>query len=656
MPLMTDLIETYDNVLGNEPDGMQKIAPIGHQYSGEGKPTIDVCIDRDGNYLEATVHEKDSGKTLLAVTEESAARTSLGAATVPHALNDKLKYMSSHHFLNKDRKNPSYIAYISQLSAWCDSDYSCEEIKAVCRYLKNHDVVEDLIAHDELEKSKKDGTINLKKYEDYIVRWMILHPEEEQEARTWKNEKVLQSWSRYYQMCHKEKEKGLDGITGQIDDLELRHPKAVSTYGNSKLISTATKEDSTLHFKGERFTDEQQILQIGYESSQKMHSALSWLIDTQGIPISKNSLPYEQTDQKPKYIVCWSPEKNDTEGMNQLELLLNRKIRNDLNHYCNYKDCLKRIVFGLKQGSAIDGRVSLFMTDRSGDGRFSVVMYRSFTAGAYLEKLKSWYEQCHWYAYDHASGQYVLSTPSLFRIAQCAYGVERSNEKEQPYLDVNDAVFKDTVSALLSVIFDGRRVPDSMIRKLAEQASAPERFAGNDAYKWKNWNQIVFTACAMIHYRHMVTQKEKGEKDLALDRENADRSYLFGRLLAVADRIENSALNKKSKAENGGKIDHRDTNAMRMWSAYAAHPFTCFENLRKCIAPYLSSLSYGSEEFYQNEIEEIMEKLGENSGELNRPLEPEYLLGFYLERAELRKFTAKTAEENTDQNEEGDTL
>ncbi len=652
---MTDLIETYDNVSGKEPAGMPKIALVGHQY-GSKKKVIDVRIDLDGNYVDAEVNESCQEKTILAVTEESASRVSKAAATTPHALNDGLMFMSRRHFQNQTGTNPSFKAYMEQLSVWCTSDYSCEEIKAVYKYLMQHDLVEDLIAHDKLKKDKKDGTVDVHKYEKYTVRWLILHQEEEQESKTWRNERVLRSWSEYYQIYHKKKEKDLDGITGQIGDLEILHPKAVSAYGNSKLISTATKEDSTLHFKGERFTDEQQILQVGYESSQKMHNALTWLIDTQGIPISKNSLPYEQTDQKPKYIVCWSPEKNDTEGMNQLELLLNRKVRDDRNHYRSYKDCLKRIVFGLKQGDSIDGRVSLFMTDRSGDGRFSIVMYRSFTAMAYLEKLKSWYEQCHWYAYDLTFGQYVLSTPSLFQITQCAYGVERFNKMKQPYLDVDDAVFKDTVSALLSVIFDGRRMPDSLIRRLAAQASAPERFAGNDAYKWENWKQIVFTACAMIHYRHAVTQKEKGEKDLALDRENADRNYLFGRLLAVADRIENTALNKKSKTENGGKIDHRDTNAMRMWSAYAAHPFTCYENLRKCIAPYLSSLHYGSREFYQNEIEEIIGKLGGSSGELNRPLEPEYLLGFYLERAELRKFTAKTAEENTDQNEEGETL
>lgn len=655
MSLMTDLIETYDNVSGNEPAGMPKIAPVGHQY-GSKKKVIDVCIDLDGHYVNADVKDNCQEKTVLAVTEESASRVSKAAATTPHALNDGLMFMSRQYFQDKTGANPSFMAYMEQLSAWCDSTYSCEEVKAVHKYLMNHDLVGDLIAHDKLKKDKKGGMVDVHKYEKYTVRWLILHPEEEQESKTWKNERVLRSWSEYYQICHKEKEKGLDGITGQMEDLETLHPKAVSAYGNSKLISTATKEDSTLHFKGERFTDEQQILQVGYESSQKMHNALTWLIDTQGIPISKNSLPYEQTDQKPKYIVCWSPEKNDTEGMNQLELLLNRKVRDDRNHYRSYKDCLKRIVFGLKQEGTMDGRISLLMTDRSGDGRFSIVMYRSFTTMAYLEKLKSWYEQCHWYPDDHAIEQCVLSTPSLFQIAQCAYGVERNSDKEQPYLDVNDAVFKDTVSVLLSIIFDGRRIPDSLIRRLAAQASAPERFAGNDAYKWKNWKQIVFTACAMIHYRHTVTQKEKGEKDLALDRENADRSYLFGRLLAVADRIENSALNKKSKTAGNGKVDHRDTNAMRMWSTYAAHPFTCYENLRKCIAPYLSSLGYGSREFYQNEIEEIMEKLGEGSGELNRPLEPEYLLGFYLERAELRKFTAKTAEENTDHDEEGDTL
>lgn len=642
MPLMLDLIETYENFAGNEPEGMSPIAPIGHQY-GSKKTVIDITISRDGTYRDATINAKfDEEKTLLAVTEESASRSSSEAANMPHALNDKLMYMSGKYFKDKN-DNRSYYAYLDQLSKWCESDHACDEIKIILKYLQHHDLVDDLMAHQKFTKTNKNGKIDLDKFRDYTVRWSVQQEHEESEPRTWKNKKVIQSWSLYYRELHTRATKGLDGITGQIVDLEILHPKAISVYGNSKLISIATKENSTLNFMGERFNNAEQTLQIGYETSQKIHNALSWLIDTQGIPISENSLPYGQTDKKPKYIVCWSPEKRSEEESSLLSILLGREIRNDTNRYCNYKDVLKRIMMGMDE-SIPSQHVALLMIDRSGDGRFSPVMYRSYTTDEYFEKLKSWYENCSWYTYSYSLDGYVLKNPSLFDIAKCAYGIERLSEKDMPFLNVKDSVFKDTVNTLLSIVLDGRSVPDSLIRRLVSQASAPERFSGNESHKWKNWNEIIFTACAMIHYRNVVGEKEKGEKNLMLDKENIDRSYLFGRLLAVADKIENTALNKKFST-SGEKTDHRDTNAMRMWSAYAAHPYTCYANLRKCIEPYLSSLPYGSRKFYEDETQEIIVKLDVTDKGLNHPLNPDYLLGFYQERAELNQYSKSTAEE-----------
>lgn len=123
---------------------------------------------------------------------------------------------------------------------------------------------------------------------------------------------------------------------------------------------------------------------------------------------------------------------------------------------------------------------------------------------------------------------------------------------------------------------------------------------------------------------------------MKLDKENYSRDYLYGRLLAVYDRIENAALNRRSQKDENGKLDHRDTNAMRLWSAFVAHPMACAANLQKCVNPYLSSLPYSCRIFYQNELTEIYSKMDE-AGFSNRPLSPEYLHGFYLERAELTK-------------------
>jgi len=638
MPLLNDLIETYDTVSGHEPDNMECIAPIGHHYvSNNNKTVIDIKIDGKGNFVDAEVNSKLEGKTLLAVTEASCSRVSKAAATTPHALNDSLMFMTSGHFHDKEDKNPSYVAYIRQLKGWTESDFCCLQVSSIYAYLINRDPVDDLIGTGKFPR-EKDGDIHLDKYQKALVRWIVVEHPDDGPDETWKNKDVMTSWENYYSAWHQKNVRQiLDAISGRVCDSESLHPKAISAYGNSKLISIATKEDSTLHFKGERFNSSEQTLQIGYQDSQKLHNALGWLIDTQSIVISKNALPYEQTDEKPRYIVCWMPhyqEKNRRKYY--LERLTGAKINDSASSYFDQQKKMYDVLYGLKNQDFIHNRISIFMTDRSGDGRFSPVMYRSFTAEEFLQKLKKWYESCQWYFWNNEKKEMSLSTPTLFGIVKCAYGTERISNEDIPYLDVNDSVFKDTVNTLLSVVLDGRRIPDSLVRRLAAQASAPERFSGTEKYRWRNWREIFNTACAVLHKYHVDYRHEEGEGDLVLDKQNTDRSYLFGRLLAVMDRIENTAMNRKNA--EGDKKNHRDTNAMRLWSAFAAHPYSCFLNLRNTVAPYLSSLPYGSRKFYEDEIQEIYIKLNINDKKINRPLDPEYLMGFYLERDALETY------------------
>ncbi len=650
MPLLNDLIVTYDAVSGHEPDEMECIAPVGHHYvSNNNKTVIDIKIDGEGNFVDAEVNSKLDGKTLLAVTEASCSRVSKAAATTPHALNDSLMFMTSGYYHDREGENPSYMAYIGQLESWAESEYSCPQVRSIYSYLIKRDPVDDLISKGKIPR-EKNGDIELNKFQKALVRWIVLEHPDDGPDETWKNKEVMTSWENYYSSWHRKNARHmLDALSGQICDSENLHPKAISSYGNSKLISIATKEDSTLHFKGERFNSAEQTLQIGYQDSQKIHNALGWLIDTQSIAISKNALPFEQTDEKPRYIVCWMPGYQENNRKFYLEKLTGAKINDTASSYVSHKGKLHDVLYGLKDQSFIHNRISVFMTDRSGDGRFSPVMYRSFSAEEYLLKLKNWYESCRWYFWNNEQKKITLSTPTLFGIVKCAYGTERISNEDTPYLDVNDSVFKDTVNTLLAVVLDGRSVPDSLVRRLTAQASAPERFSGTEKYRWRNWKEILNTACAVLHKYHVDYKHEEGERDLVLDKQNSDRSYLFGRLLAVMDRIENTAMNRKNA--EGDKKNHRDTNAMRLWSAYAAHPYSCFLNLRNTVAPYLSSLPYGSRKFYEDEIQEIYIKLNINDKKINRPLDPEYLMGFYLERDALETYR----ENKTDPSERNET-
>ena len=62
----------------------------------------------------------------------------------------------------------------------------------------------------------------------------------------------------------------------QLSPYKIRHAG-----DRSKLISSNDAINFT--FRGERFADAGQALRIGYDTTQKAHSALRWLIGKQGI-------------------------------------------------------------------------------------------------------------------------------------------------------------------------------------------------------------------------------------------------------------------------------------------------------------------------------------------------------------------------------------
>ncbi|MDO4556300.1 MAG: type I-C CRISPR-associated protein Cas8c/Csd1, partial [Lachnospiraceae bacterium] len=71
---------------------------------------------------------------------------------------------------------------------------------------------------------------------------------------------------------------------------------------------------------------------------------------------------------------------------------------------------------------------------------------------------------------------------------------------------------------------------------------------------------------------------------------NLDRSYLFGRLLAVADKAENDAYD----LEDRGK---RTTNAKRYWKRFSTNPGDTWQVIEEHLNPYLEKLGKMS---YQN--------------------------------------------------------
>ena len=124
---------------------------------------------------------------------------------------------------------------------------------------------------------------------------------------------------------------------------------------------------------------------------------------------------------------------------------------------------------------------------------------------------------------------------------------------------------------------------------------------------------------------------------MALEPERKDRSYQFGRLLAVMEKIERDTYSGE---------DSRETNAIRMQSVFCQRPMYAAGNLEKQLErAYFPRLKPGSRVWYKNLMGEIMEIISAFPEEdWNKALDDTYLMGYYLQRNAL--YARRDNEEN----------
>ncbi|MBQ8620007.1 MAG: type I-C CRISPR-associated protein Cas8c/Csd1, partial [Clostridia bacterium] len=168
--------------------------------------------------------------------------------------------------------------------------------------------------------------------------------------------------------------------------------------------------------------------------------------------------------------------------------------------------------------------------------------------------------------------------------------------------------------------------------------------AGNlQVYSKFNRNKLLCTACAAIQKYYIDHKKE--EFKLALEPERKDRSYQWGRMLAVLEKIERDTYDKDEK---------REPNAIRMQSVFVKRPGYAFmvimEQLKNA---YYPRLHVGLRTKYEKLISEIMEQIHlslKAPEDYGKPLTESYLPGYYLQKSALytKKETEET-EENTDE-------
>ena len=117
-----------------------------------------------------------------------------------------------------------------------------------------------------------------------------------------------------------------------------------------------------------------------------------------------------------------------------------------------------------------------------------------------------------------------------------------------------------------------------------------------------------------------------------LEPTKADRSYQFGRLLAVLEKVERDTY---------GSDEEREPNAIRQQSVFCQSPLYAANNMeRQLERAYFPRLKPNNRAYYKRLIGQIMEEISAFPQEQwNLPLTETYLMGYYLQRNAL--YTAK---------------
>ncbi len=634
MSWIQKLYETYNNcqsMVGREAgDNQVPLLPICHTTQ---MAQIEITIDGNGNFSRARVIPKNEARTIIPCTEASGGRTS---GEAPHPLCDKLQYVAMDFKKHGGGKKAYSASFITSLQKWSASSFSHAKAIAVLEYVKHGALIGDLIDHQVLFAGG-DGKLVLKwdknqdgdapeifkvtnSQADAFVRWIVEIPGEP-EAKVWRDSSLWDSWIRYYSVT--KEQRSLCYVTGETDLSADMHPAKLRNDGDkAKLISSNDLDGYT--FRGQ-FTTADQAASVGFETTQKAHFALRWLISRQG---------YRKGDLA---VVAWAtsgaliPQPTD----DALSLLGFDDLPSEDNLVVSTAQevavRLKHKIAGYADTLADTARIIVMAVNSATPGRLSITYYRDLKGSDFLQRIDDWHESCAWihryrkvWVTEGGKSKSVsipfIGAPTPADIADAAYGPR-----------VDERLKQATVTRLLPCIIDGQQIPRDLVESTLRSACnriSKEKF---------EWEKTLTIACALFR-----KYNRKENYDMALDPNRTTRDYLYGRLLALAESLEEWALNETK--------ENRETNAARLMQRFAERPYSTWRTLELSLAPYKARLGEKSKK-RQRLIDDVIASFSPNDFLLDKRLSGEFLLGYHCQREYLRGLSIVSGEadvENSD--------
>lgn len=661
MSWMMRLYETYDAAMQLDLPKPEQPMPISHTLQNAH---IKITIDGEGNFKHAEVLEKT--QIVLPATEKSAGRSS---GEAPHPLADKIQYVAQDYPEFGGKKKAYFYGYMKLLKEWNDSKNSHYKAKAVMKYTEKGTVVKDLVGHEILfldanntlllswpKNTEKEAPLIFKVLPkekgvldqgNALVCWNVVIPND-LVSETWGDQSLQKSWVDF-ELSRSGSHKGLCYITGKQLPLATNHPAKLRHTGDkAKLVSSNDLSGYT--FKG-RFTDTKnsierngaQAVGIAFEVTQKAHNALRWLISRQQA--------FKNSDQ---VVIAWAvsgkeliqPMEDTYSFLNIADIDLNESPsleENAVDHRIDlgfdFATSLNKYMMGYKAKFDDTDSIIIMGLDSATPGRMAVIYYQEFAPQQYIDQISRWHEDFSWYQRHKQDSLTIwpIGTPAPRSIWEAIHGST-----------VNDSLKKNTIERILPCIVEARQLPLDLMNKAVQRVN--NRHAYKNDEQWL-WEKHLCIACSLYKGFSKRNPIETKEYKMALEENNHSRDYLYGRLLALAEQIEEMAMIV-------AKEKVRSTHASRLMQRFSSHPFATWKTIEEGINPYQARLKNNIpplENAYKRLIDDVCEKFKSGDFIKQGQLTGEYLLSYHLQRKWLREHKLKNGEwllkETNDSNE-----
>jgi CRISPR-associated protein Csd1 len=616
MSWIEKLYRTYENNTAaiGDPNEEIPLLPICHTTQ---KAQITIAIDGNGKFRRASIVPKSQARTIIPATEDSAGRTS---GATPHPLCDKLQYVAADYIRFGGEKEACHEDYLRLLGQWLEADSTQPKLKAVFAYVRKGKVISDLVKAGALhvgaissklvnewpDRSSApeifklliggyDSRGNPRPWQaDAFVRWSVEIAGDPQ-PEVWLDTALWKSWGSYY--ASRESSRDLCFVTGFTTALAKQHPAKIRNDGDkAKLISS--NDTSGFTFRG-RFTTADEACGVGFEVTQKAHSALRWLIARQGRrgnravvawAVSGVDIPDPLADSYSFLFGGGVGEGGKAGGYTaqDIGIALSKKI-------AGYSAKLR----------ATEG-VVVMVLDSATPGRMAIRYYRELTGSEFLARIEAWHRGCSWWQ-SFGKDRVFFGAPAPRDIAETSYGRR-----------LDDNLRRATVERLLSCVVDGTAVPRDLVESCVRRASSR-----NGIERWE-WEKALGIACALYRY-----YRKEGYQ-MTLEKDRMTRDYLFGRLLALAEHMEGRALYVAG--------EKRATNAEKLMQRFAERPYSTWRILETGLTPYKVRLRAKRPGFLHGmeaETDAIINAFHPDDFTSDTRLTGEFLLGYHCQRAAL---------------------